>query len=113
MHQERHRERADQHHRPRRHVRMRVPYPQQRQAEPNDAAERERPKRGFEEQLDHRYFLRFAFATLSASIRNCRWSSIALSTMPTSTSSTDPLQNQSMMRCTAFAATFPRGWVAW
>ena len=41
MHQERHRERGDQHDSPRRHVRMRVADPQQRQAEPNDAAERE------------------------------------------------------------------------
>jgi hypothetical protein len=33
---------------------------------------------------------------------------MALSTMPTSTSSIEPLQNQSTMRCTALAATRPR-----
>ena len=55
----------------------------------------------------------FAFATWSASMRNCRWSSIAVSTMPTRTSSTEPLQNQSTMRWTAFAATRPRGSAAW
>jgi transcriptional regulator with XRE-family HTH domain len=34
---------------------------------------------------------------------------VALSTMPTRTSSIEPLQNQSTMRCTALAATRPRG----
>src|SRR3954463_3308004 len=51
----------------------------------------------------------FAFAILSASARNFFWSSIAVSTMPTRTSSIEPLQNQSTMRCRALGATRPRG----
>ena len=43
----------------------------------------------------------------------CNWSSSSVSTMPTRTSSIEPLQNQSTMRFTAFAATFCRASVAW
>ena len=53
-----------------------------------------------------RYFLpALAFAILSDSARNWRGSSFLLSTMPTSTSSSEPPVNQSSTRCTALAAT--------
>ena len=88
---------------------VRVAHAQERQAEPYGTAERQRPKRRFQQQAHHYRFPPLAFATLSASMRSCRWSIIALSTMPTRTSSTDPLQNQSTIRWTALAATLPRG----
>jgi hypothetical protein len=58
----------------------------------------------------HRFFL--AFSIFSLSIASWRRSNILASIMPTSTSSTDPLQNRSTMRRTALAATRPRAWVA-
>src|SRR5215471_15314741 len=103
---------GDQHDRPCGHMSARAPHAQERQAEPYGNAERQRPQRRFQEQVQHYRLPPFAFATLSAKVRSCRWSSMALSTMPTRTSSTDPLQNKSTIRWTALAATFPRGCVA-
>src|SRR5262252_370090 len=112
MHQNRHRQGGSQHDGPRGHMDVSVAHAQELQAEPYGAAERQRPQGGFHQQVQHHRFPPFAFATLSASMRSCRWSSMALSTMPTRTSSTDPSQNQSTIRWTALAATFPRGCVA-
>src|SRR5215468_666525 len=112
MNQNGHRQRGDQHDGPCGHMSARVPHTQDRQGEPYDDAKRQRPQRRFQEQVQHYRLPPFAFATLSAKVRSCRWSSMALSTMPTRTSSTDPLQNKSMIRWTALAATFPRGCVA-
>ena len=91
----------------------RVAHAKERQAEPHGNAERQRSQRRFEEQVQYHRFPPFAFAIMSAKLRSCRGSSMALSTMPTRTSSTDPLQNKSTIRWTALAATFPRGCVAW
>ncbi len=112
MHHHGHRQRGDQHHRPCRHMHTRVAHAQQLQAEPDDAAERERSQCRFQKQRQH-HFLPFARATRSVSMRKRLRSSIAVSTIPTRTSSTEPLQNQSTMRWTALAATRPRASVAW
>jgi len=92
-----------------------ISYTKKIQANPHGASEQQGAQRRLRQNRQHHFFppFAFAFATWSASIRNCRWSSMAVSTMPTKTSSTEPLQNQSTMRWTAFAATRPRGSAAW
>src|SRR4029077_19447335 len=118
-HQQRHRQRRHQHHDPGCHMHVRISHAKKIQTDPHDASENEAAKRRLCQNRQHHFFPPFAvvfslaFATWSANKRNCRWSSMAVSTMPTRTSSTEPLQNQSTMRWTALAATRPRGSAAW
>ena len=108
-HQRRHRQRGDEHQRPGGHLHVRISHAKEAEPEPYGGAQEEGTQRRFQQQRQHHFFPPLAFATLSARRRNCRWSSMDASTMPTSTSSIEPLQNQSTMRCTALAATRPRG----
>src|SRR3954453_14062864 len=92
---------------------VRISDAKQMQADPHGASKDQGAKRRLRQNRQHYFFPPLApplaFAILSASARNFFWSSIAVSTMPTRTSSIEPLQNQSTMRCTALAATCPRG----
>ncbi len=82
------------------------------QTEPHGRPEQQRPQRQFQKQRQHHFFPPFVCVILSVSMRSRLRSSIAKSTMPTRTSSIEPLQNQSTTRCTALAATRSRGSVA-
>ena len=107
-----HGERRDEDAGPCRHVRARIARAGELQTKPDDRAKQERPQCRFQQQPQHHFFPLFVCDIRSVSMRRRLRSSIAVSTMPTSTSSTDPLQNQSTIRCTARAATRPRASVA-
>jgi hypothetical protein len=108
-----HRQRGDQHNGPRRHLDVRVAHAQQLQNEGYRGSEQQRTQCGFREQRYDHFLLPFARPIRSASIRSLRVSSMALSAIPTRTSSTEPLPGGEVIlaraRCAAQRRRFVRG----
>ena len=107
-HQERHRQRGDQHQSPCRLAYRHIAHAEQAQTR----AHHQREQHGSHRRFDHRrrHPLPPSCFFAAATRFDNRSSSARLTTFessrPTSNSSTDPWQNQSTMRCTARAATF-------
>ena len=110
VHQQRHRQRRQQHDDPRRHVHVRIAHAKKIQANPHDASQHQGAQRRLRQNREHHFFLPFALASRDLVGERAQLLLVEHGAVHHADQHLfdEPLQNQSTMRCTALAATRPR-----